>query len=271
MASTPLPPLPPPPPLRQVTIPSGTLLGFKACPGNDAKRLLKHASIDPGESVSLWSGIYVQLSLAQAIHYAPNQYDRGEDTCCICTIVTKQPLNVAISEDLLMADVSISSTDKAGRILWALEETPLDVLGFRRIPGEYHPSVVGFFGSHDCALCLLDCETYELALPHALFTENRFHFETVLVFPKSTLIPGGVIGGMEFLPDSGDDDNDKDVDPQQRQQQRRVDRRAVHEALPTLRRSELADAASLGSILEERFETHNLLPSVRADWLPQTP
>lgn len=239
---------PPPPPLRQIVIPAGTLVGYKACPGDNGQRLLDHASSDPGSS--LWSGIYVQLSLAQAVSYVPNQYDRGETTCCICKVVATKPLKVAVLDDPLMADVGISSDDKAGRVLASIEQTPF--LEWKR--GDYHPSVVGFFATQDHALCLVDCENYELAVPHDLFSADRLAVEPILRFPVSTVIPGGVIGKMEVLllhnqvEDGGS--------------------RTDCDRLFRMSRSELADASCLGQILEERFDEHKLLTTVRVNWLP---
>jgi hypothetical protein len=248
---------PPPPPLRVVTIPRGTLLGYKACPGTDGQRLLKHASADAGES--LWSGIYVQLSLAQAVGYVPNQYERGEQTCCICRITATRNLQVAILDDPKMADVSISSVDKAGRVLASIERTP--GANFERMKGHRHPSIVGLFGEYDHALCLVDCETYELAVPHALFSIDRLQLEAVLVFPMSTIITGGVIGSIMAFPESRLNSTDKGEDGE------RLPLRAVRAQLTKLGRSELADAASLGPILEDIFEASNLLLA-RASWLP---
>ena len=115
--------LPPPPSLRLVTIHPKTLLGFKACPGPNGSRLLNHTSTAPGDA-STWSGIYVQLSLSQAISYVPNQYDRGESTCCICQIRTRESLQVAISDDPVMAFAGVSSSDKARRALLSVQQTP---------------------------------------------------------------------------------------------------------------------------------------------------
>jgi hypothetical protein len=60
---------------RVVELPAGTLLGWKAAPGASCQRLFEHAreistSCDPNESPTPdWSGIYVQLTLEQAVNY----------------------------------------------------------------------------------------------------------------------------------------------------------------------------------------------------------
>ena len=65
--------------VRIIELPSGTLVGWKAAPGPDCKRLFEHALSfhnvpDLQESpVTDWSAIYVQLDVAQAIRYVPNQ------------------------------------------------------------------------------------------------------------------------------------------------------------------------------------------------------
>ena len=61
--------------VRVLELPAGTLLGWKAAPGASCQRLFEHArdistSCDPNESPTPdWSGIYVQLTLEQAVNY----------------------------------------------------------------------------------------------------------------------------------------------------------------------------------------------------------
>eukprot|EP00536_Pseudo-nitzschia_multiseries_P003500 jgi/Psemu1/7918/gm1.7918_g len=271
--------LPPPPPLRLVTIPPGTLLGFKACPGPDGSRLLGHASSTPGDA-SVWSGIYVQLSLAQAVSYVPNQYDRGETTCSVCSIkttttaTTMRSFRVAISDDPVMARAGVSSSDKARRVLESVRRT--EGLSDWAIPEDEEKedpmiAIVDFFGKHDHSLCLVDCENYELAVPHSLFASEYLSLDPVLVLERSTAIPGGVIGRMEFLPEmvdnhDHDSNHDSNHNPETPELLERRSRRAAHDRLPGVRASELADASSLGPMLEERFETHELLDAVRTEW-----
>ena len=262
---------PPPllPPLRLITIPAGTLLGFKACPGIDASRLLSHAKEQP--HVALWSGIYVQLSLSQAVSYVPNQYERGEDTCCVCRLTTRRQLS-AVCDDIRMADVGVSSSDKATRVLDAVRRTPslmhweeeeeAEVQEEKKEEEEssstaVHP-VLGVFGAHDHALCLLDCENYELALPHSLFTSEWFELEALFVFPISIKIPGGVVGGIQFLPSNPNEEEDGS---------QITALRAAFERMPTLSKWDMADAAMLGPTLEAQFEKEKLLEAVRSSWL----
>ena len=127
--------------LRIVTIPAGTFLGFKACPGPDAAQMLAHCARHDGISASrdpVWSGIYVQLSLAQAINYLPNQYERpmGHPLYLhkrLASVVelsvgasgehVKDGLSVAITDDPRMADTRISNHDKAWLIFDQMRRT----------------------------------------------------------------------------------------------------------------------------------------------------
>ena len=131
-------------PLRIVTVPAGARLGFKACPGPDAAQMLAHCASHDGVSASrdpVWSGIYVQLSLAQAINYLPNQYERPlghplylrERLASVVELsvmnsggggaAARDSLCVAISDDPRMADVRISNHDKAWLIFDQMHRT----------------------------------------------------------------------------------------------------------------------------------------------------
>ena len=211
------------PPLKIITVDAGTLLGFKACPGVDASILLNHASSSSSSSSSsspsysssaLWSAIYIQLSLAQAISYVPNQYERGEEVCCVCRVTVRDTFQIAVLDDPRMTDPNISSKDKAEMVQNAVARTPAlqwSVEGEANEAKETEtPPVLQIFGEHRHALCLLDCENYELALPHCLFSTVRLALECLFVFPVSTTILGGVIGGIYFVPSNPNEGEDEE-------------------------------------------------------------
>ena len=124
-------------PLRIVEIPPGSLVGFKAFPSSGTAQLLEHCASHDGVYTSknpLWSGIYVQLTLAQAINYLPNQFERAHDHPLylqdrVASIVElrvpsgNEPLQIAVSDDPRIADTRISSTDKAWLIFDQMRRT----------------------------------------------------------------------------------------------------------------------------------------------------
>ena len=133
-------------PLRLIKVPCGALLGFKACPGSDASQMLEHCASHDNVSHSrdpVWSGIYVQLSLAQAINYLPNQYERPRGhplflydrlaSVVELRVASKSGLQVALSDDPRLCDTRISNHNKAWLIFdqmrrtWPGDEDGLDV------------------------------------------------------------------------------------------------------------------------------------------------
>ena len=126
------------PPLRIVQVPAGAFLGFKACPGRDATQMFEHCASRDGISASkdpVWSGIYIQLSLAQSINYLPNQFERplGHPLYLherLASIVELSVMNnstggliIAISDDPRMADSRVSNHDKAWLIFKQMRRT----------------------------------------------------------------------------------------------------------------------------------------------------
>ena len=83
-----------------------------------------HSSSPSYSSSALWSAIYIQLSLAQAISYVPNQYERGEEVCCVCRVTVRDTFQIAVLDDPRMTDPNISSKDKAEMVQNAVARTP---------------------------------------------------------------------------------------------------------------------------------------------------
>ena len=70
---------------------------------------------------------------------------------------------------------------------------------------------------HGYSFCMVDCEDYELAVPHSLFMSDNLDLDPILVLERSTIIPGGVIGKMEFLPVADNDGIGSDSERNRRQ------------------------------------------------------
>ena len=242
-------------PLRLINVPQNEFLGFKACPGADASKMLSHCakgeiskSRDP-----LWSGIYVQLSLLQALNYLTNQYARprghglhAEGLASIVRLSVKSPggLNVAVCEDPRLGDQRISNLDKAWIIFDVLKRTwpheNVDILDlWRRLKDEsqarqeYHKSgmttysneakeevltarpiiVMDEFAKRGMALCLIDAEDFELCMPHSLFSSDMMFTQTILRFAESQMCPE-TIGSMEYVGRPGDRQDDDESEGQ---------------------------------------------------------
>mmetsp|Transcript_20380 Transcript_20380/g.56713 ORF Transcript_20380/g.56713 Transcript_20380/m.56713 type:complete len:232 (-) Transcript_20380:1435-2130(-) len=168
---------------------AGTLLGFKAAPGSDATQLFEQAA---EEGSKHWSAIYVQLDLGQAIRYIPNQYDRGATMACILAIRLRKSMQVLVLRNPAIGDTTISSNAKAAMIqryctrhaIWKSDTDDLPLL----------PRL----GRCNYALCLMDSEDYELAVPHRLCTPDLWHAEPSFLLPQSRKIPC-TIGGFEVV------------------------------------------------------------------------
>ena len=223
---------------RVVELPAGTLVGFKAAPGESSSRLFQHAR-EQDSPCADWAAIYVQLDIEQAVNYAPNQFDRGnplmfrhaarqracirkplvrarlrqaapllpqlmpagfcdaagESSVCIVALRVRagQTLRVVICDDASMADVSLSSAAKAEvlrRQLFHAAEGPAFGAASDR-------PLLSALGHARLALCLLDSETFELAVPHELFREEILEADVVMDIQESRRMPcciGAVTG-----------------------------------------------------------------------------
>jgi hypothetical protein len=100
----------------RIQIKEGDLVGFKAAPGADCRRLFEQVINGCGSQD--WSGIYVQLNVTQALHYVPNQYDRGEEMSCMVSLRVKpgRSLNIIVFNEPTMANPTVASTVKANMV-----------------------------------------------------------------------------------------------------------------------------------------------------------
>jgi len=232
--------------VRRLDLSAGTLVGFKAAPGTSVQNLFGHSLSfasglsDPQESPTPdWSGIYVQLDIEQAVRYVPNQFDRGEATVCVAALRVRQEqsLQVIIVNDSRMTDVDISSADKADIVRKYVTDSKLCAdLG--------EAPLLGALGQQGVALCLLDCEDYELAVPHLLFNENILDAEPLVIFQESKSLPS-TVGKVTGL--SGKSGT------------------AVEEVVSSMRKGDLSDVCRLSTELRKSME-NNGLPTTTS-WL----
>jgi hypothetical protein len=211
-------------PVDIVELHSGTLLGFKAAPGSSCEKLFAHAlSVsDAGESPTPdWSGIYVQLTMEQAVNYLPNQFDRGEVEACIVSLRVRegQSLRVVVYKDRRMSHHAVSSAEKARLVR--------DHVLRSVAPDLSAAPLLMALGEQRLALCLVDCDDYELAVPHALFSDKVLTAEPVLRFWESPKVPG-CIGRVAGLPSTSS---------------------AVDAVSASMSKGQLSDASLLGRML----------------------
>jgi hypothetical protein len=223
--------------VRRLELSSGALVGFKAAPGASCDQLFVHSlsfqsgASDPQESPTPdWSGIYVQLGMEQAVRYVPNQFDRGEPSVSVVALRVRQgrTLQVLAVDDPRMADTATSSADKANIVRQHVTAVCPDL-------GE--APLLTALGQQDLALCLLDSEDYELAVPHRLFSEDLLEAETLVMFQESQRCPS-TVGKVTGVPDTS--------------------ATAVEAAVAHMSKGDLSDVCGLSSALKGSMEAHGL-------------
>ena len=145
-------------------------------------------------------------------------------------------MRVVVCEDARMADTSISSEEKASilrsHVLTAgtstLDDAPL----------------LTALGKQNLALCLIDSEDYELAIPHALFSSTVLEDETLLELTESQRMPS-TIGRVVGTPG--------------------IAQAATAAATSTMSKGDLSDASGLSAVLSESLASHGL--PTKVDWL----
>jgi hypothetical protein len=168
----------------------------------------------------------------------PNQFDRGESEVCITALRVRagQTLRCVVCDDKRMADTSCSSADKASLVRSQVLAAGVADLA----PAD--PLLVAL-GKQNTALCLVDSEDFELAVPHCLFSEAVLEAETVLELAESQRLPctiGRVVGTGTA-------------------------EAAVAAAVSGLSKGDLSDAALLGATLSLSLRDHGL--PTAAQWL----
>lgn len=109
------------------------------------------------------------------MNYLPNQWDRGEESACLLTVTSREPITILVCPHAWMGDVRISSADKAARLRACLHAE----VGVQVAPDT--PLAVGL-GEQGFILALMDCDDLELILPHAVVP--RFEFSMVATFQQ---------------------------------------------------------------------------------------
>jgi hypothetical protein len=163
-------------------IPAGTVIGFKALPAQPPE--LQRGS---GHE-SLWSGLYPQLSFQSAMNYLPNQWDRGHASVSIVKLRTRSSLTFVVCKDVRMADVDVSSLEKAEIVARAAQQLlGLDV-------DHQSGSIVSQLGDGGACLCIMDADDFELVLPHAVFAQ--LDMEVLFTLRRCDKAPG-LTGAVE--------------------------------------------------------------------------
>ena len=174
--------------MRLVSVPPDTLIGFKALPTWDPSLEDIVGGNNTGMD-SLWAGLYPQLSLRSAVNYLPNQWDRGFEEASIVKLRSKSVARFLVCDDPRMADVRVTSREKARLVAEQVRET----FGLELCHDE---PLVHQLGAHGYCLCLLDAEDYELVIPHSLL--HNFSADVVLKFKRHPTIPA-ITGSVEGL------------------------------------------------------------------------
>lgn len=116
-----------------------------------------------------------QLSIESAVNYLPNQWDRGEESACLLTVTSREPITILVCPHKWMGDVRISSAKKAVRLRTSLH----DEVGVQVASDT--PLAEGL-GKQGFILALVDCDDLEIIVPHTVVP--RFEFSVVATFQQ---------------------------------------------------------------------------------------
>lgn len=176
--------------MRLVTVPEGTLVGFKALPTWDPSLVQPGNPASRHVSNGLWSGLYPQLSFQSAVNYLPNQWDRGHEEASIVKLVSNADLTFLVSDNPHMAKPEITSVQKAEIIAKEVEE----LLGSSINP---QVAILEQLGKLSLNLCILDAEDFELVVPHTLL--DKLNIEVLFRFQVNHSLPG-ITGSVDAHP-----------------------------------------------------------------------
>jgi hypothetical protein len=169
----------------EICLPKNTKIGYKALPDIPGLPLSKLLT-STNTSLSDWTGFYPQFSVASAVNYLPNQWDRNVKKASISEIITTTDLTVIKIDNKVLSDNLVSSDEKARIVKGILnfdQETPLSMsLGEKRI-----------------CLCLMDCDYYEYLIPLDLL--DSLEHKTIFSISQDPNHPGitGNVEGHEWL------------------------------------------------------------------------
>lgn len=173
-----------------VPVPENTMIGFKAMP--EASFSVQHS-----HPLTDWNALYPQLTLANAVGYLPNQFDRGFTRAVIYGLWSVRPLRLLVLNDASLSVPNISSTIKA-QTAKDLIQRDLGTTG--HLPDfDAQVPLLTELGRHGVILCLPDAENFELAVPHALFNADWFRLQELYEF---TFGPHGNVQSVTLSPRS---------------------------------------------------------------------
>ncbi|KAJ3123014.1 hypothetical protein HK098_002270 [Nowakowskiella sp. JEL0407] len=151
--------------LKKISITPGILFGYKALPSPSIN------DIPTPKCLEDWSAIYPQLTLEQSLAYLPNQWDRDHDEAHIVALYTKEDVEVIVYKDFAFQEPTISALEKANLVRSAIKESLMITID---------GMLMSELGKRKYCLCALDADTFELIVPHELFTEEYFEVRPVI-------------------------------------------------------------------------------------------
>ncbi|KAI9034595.1 hypothetical protein DFJ74DRAFT_716424 [Hyaloraphidium curvatum] len=217
-----------------ITVHAGALAGFKALPAAELPTLEEAASAAEARAsfaaaasaatavggTADWTAIYPQLDVIRAAAYLPNLWDRGNSSAVIVALVLRTHLKLLIVSDPHLADGTMPSSEKAGRVreVYRTAAGPSGTLLDHTVP------LMESLGRLGIALALPDSEpgSFELAIPTSLFHRGTFDVQPLFRMEQSTKLHL-TTGSVWHLPS---------------------------EERLVIRKDELADPAALGAALE---------------------
>jgi hypothetical protein len=166
---------------QTIHVPGGTIFGYKVLPSN-----FTEADLMRGQSDMDWSAIYCQFSIAHAVSYLPNHFDRGHSSVTLVEIRTRKDLACLLCTDRRMAVSSLSSTEKAGIVIDQIQQEVDPSFGVVT----QEPLMQQIGRVLNCCLVLFDAEsTLECAIPHSLMTNSYFEYDRLALFQQDPVVP----------------------------------------------------------------------------------
>ena len=172
--------------MERLNLLPASLLGFKAAPGTSSQQLFAHTTKQQLLQGKDWAGIYVQLDLCSAFRYLPNQFDQGHSDTCILRLTLKpeSTMKILLCFEGFMGNNKLSSEEKANMLRNIISQDQqlsqeLSSNSSLNLP------LLDMLESSGYALCLVDCDSYELAVPHGLFNEQHLEASTLFLCQES--------------------------------------------------------------------------------------
>ena len=184
--------------LRDEVVPAGTRLAYKILPGSCLADVVDGERFTYGEQgPSDWSALYAQFSVAHAVSYLPNHWDRGSARARRVGLTPTADVRALPVEGApALGDPGVDSAAKAGLVRRAIrDELSVEL--------EAHAPLVEAVGRRlGALLVLLDAEELECAIPHSLASTSNFGFTVLATLERDAERPwatrGAAVGGARL-------------------------------------------------------------------------